>query len=98
MPIMKITEKDVQYIASLSRIHLKPEEVASLQKDLEGILEYVAKLDKLDVKNISPTSHVLPVKNVFREDVVKPSLKPTETMQFAVEHHEGSYKVPKVIE
>jgi aspartyl-tRNA(Asn)/glutamyl-tRNA(Gln) amidotransferase subunit C len=95
---MKITEKDVQYIASLSRIHLKPEEIASLQKDLEGILEYVAKLEKLDVQNIQPTSHVLPVKNVYREDAIKPSLKQAEAMKFAIEHHEGSYKVPKVIE
>ena len=94
----KITEKDVEYIASLSRIYLQREEVAALQKDLEGILDYVAKLEKLDISKVQPTSHVLPLQNVYREDTVKPSLKQDEALKISVDKHNGSFKVPRVIE
>ena len=93
-----ITEDDVRYIASLSRIHLKAEEIQRLTKDLEAILHYVHKLEKLDVRTAEPTSHVLPLKNVYRSDEVKPSLKQAEVMGLAVAQHNGFFKVPKVIQ
>ena len=93
-----ISEKDVKYIASLSRIHLDPEEVKRLTKNLEDILHYIEKLKKLDVRDIQPTSHVLPIKNVYREDAVKPSLTQDAALSIAVEKHHGAFKVPKVIE
>lgn len=93
-----ITAKDVQYIANLSRIHLRDEEIAELTKNLEHILHYIAKLEKLDVSKVEPTSHVIPMKNVFRQDVVTPSLSQEEALKIAVEKHQGSFKVPKVIE
>ena len=93
-----ITKKDVQYIAHLSRIHLAEDEVASLTKNLEGILTYIEKLKKLDVKDVKPTSHVLPLENVFREDSVRASLPQNAVMDMAVEKNKGSFKVPQVIE
>ena len=93
-----ITEKDVKYIASLSRIHLRDEEIDKLTKNLEDILHYVEKLEKLDISNTEPTTHVLPLKNVYREDKVHTSLKQLEALKIAVEHYNGSFKVPKVIE
>ena len=94
----KISEKDVEYIASLSRIHLQKDEVTSLKKELEQILHYVAKLEKLDISKVAPTSHVLPLKNVYREDKVRPSLQQEEALKISVEQHNGSFKVPRVIE
>ena len=93
-----ISKNDVKNIASLARIHLQEEEITALTKDLEGILHYVDKLSKLDVTKVQPTTHVAPLKNVLRKDVVKPSLKTDSALKIAVEHHEGSFKVPKVIE
>ncbi len=93
-----ISEKDVKYAASLSRIHLSDEEAKPLTKDLEKILHYVEKLQKLDVSKVEPTSHVLPIKNVYREDKVRSSLSQEEALKIAVEKIKGSYKVPKVIE
>jgi len=93
-----ISEKDVQYVAGLARIHLSDEETTALTKNLEKILHYVEKLNALDVTGIQPTSHVLPLKNVTREDVVKPSLDQQTALQIAVEKDKGSFKVPKVIE
>lgn len=93
-----LSENDVKYIAHLARIHLREDEINRLTKDLEGILHYVTKLEKLDVKEVKPTSHVLPLKNVYREDKVRPSLKQSEAMGIAVSSHNGSFKVPRVIE
>ncbi len=93
-----ISEKDVKYIAGLSRIHLRDDEAQSLAKDLEGILGYVKKLETLDVSDVEPTSHVLPLKNVYREDEVKPSLNREELLKNSVKNFNGSFQVPKVIE
>ncbi len=93
-----ISEDDVKYIAGLSRIHLRDEEVGGLQKNLEDILGYVKKLENLDTSDVEPTCHVLPLKNVCRDDVVKPSLSQDEALELSVEKSQGSFKVPKVIE
>lgn len=93
-----ISKDDVQYVAGLARIHLRDDEIDSLTADLEKILQYVDKLSALDTNDVEPTSHVLPLKNVHREDKVRPSFTQEEAMKFSVEQHEGSYKVPKVIE
>ncbi len=94
-----IEKKDVQYISHLSRIHLKDQEAKKLAKNLEDILEYINKLNKLDVKNVEPTSHVLPLKNVFRDDVESGnSLPRNEVTKNAAEKENGFFKVPQVIE
>lgn len=93
-----ITEKDVRYVAALARIHLQDAEVQYLQQDMEKIIGYVNKLKELDVSNVEPTSHALALKNVFREDEVKPSLDHDKALAIAIESRDGSFKVPKVIE
>lgn len=93
-----ISKDNVKYVADLARIHLRDEEIEHLTTDLEKILQYVNKLDALDVGQIQPTSHVLPLKNVHREDKVKPSFTQEEVLKFSVENQNGAFKVPKVIE
>ena len=93
-----ISKKDVLYIASLSRIHLDDNDVDKLAVDLEHILAYIEKLKKLDIRGVQPTSHVIPLKNVFREDAVKPSLPHQEVMGMAVAQMNNAFKVPPVIE
>jgi len=93
-----ITKKDVQYIAHLSRIHLSDSEIEKLTITLEDILGYIAKLNKLDVSKVKPTSHVLPLQNVFRKDLPRPSLQQADVIKIAPGHDKGSFKVPQVIE
>jgi aspartyl-tRNA(Asn)/glutamyl-tRNA(Gln) amidotransferase subunit C len=93
-----IDQKTVHYIAALARLHIENSEAEQFAHNLEDILQYVEQLNKLDVSDIKPTSHVLDVENVFREDKVLPSLRRDEAMSFAIEQHGGHYKVPKVIE
>ncbi|MBF0122058.1 MAG: Asp-tRNA(Asn)/Glu-tRNA(Gln) amidotransferase subunit GatC [Candidatus Omnitrophica bacterium] len=93
-----ITKDNVNYIAALARLHVSEAEADRFAKDLEGILHYVEKLNKVDVSFVKPTSHVLDVENVFREDIVSPSLLNEDALRSAVDKHHGFYKVPKVIE
>ena len=93
-----ITKKDVQYIAHLSRIHLTDEEIERFTTNLEDILGYIEKLNKLDVSNVKPTSHVLPLKNVFRKDEPRPSLDQKDVVKLSKESNKGAFKVPQVVE
>ncbi|MEI8012083.1 MAG: Asp-tRNA(Asn)/Glu-tRNA(Gln) amidotransferase subunit GatC [Candidatus Omnitrophota bacterium] len=93
-----ITPETVNYISSLARLHLEEGESVKLAGDLEAILHYAAKLNTLDVSSVTPTSHVLNVENVVREDVVLPGLSPAEAFSFAIEHQDNAYKVPRIIE
>lgn len=93
-----INEQDVKYVAALSRIHLQPEEVHKLTKDLEAIVGYIDQLKQADVSGVKPTYNVNMMFNVDRPDEIKPSLTQKEALKFSVEQLNGSYKVPKVIE
>lgn len=93
-----INKNDVRYIAGLARIHVPEDELEGFTKNLEDIIGYVDQLNELNVEKIEPTSHVLNLKNVYRMDEVRPSLPQSEALKFAVESHQGSFKVPRVIE
>ena len=94
----KITKKDVEYVAKLARLKLSKEEKEKFTGQLDQILKYVDKLSELDTKKVKPTSHVLPLKNVFREDKIGKSLKVEKVLENAPEKAKGFFKVPKVIE
>lgn len=95
---MKITRKDVENVALLSRLELPEEEIEMYSGQLNAILEYADVLTKLDTDNIQPTAHVLPLKNVLRADVVKESLTRDLALSNAPEEEDGYFKVPKVVE
>ena len=65
---------------------------------MQEILDYVKQLNNLDTSDIEPTAHVLPIKNVKREDEIKPSLTNEEALQSAPEKTDGFFLVPPVIE
>ena len=93
-----LSKEEVRYIASLARIHLPEDEVEYLTRNLASILGYIDQLKKLDLSSVQPTSHVLPIKNVYREDHVRPSLSPQDVFKTAPSHDKGFFKVPQVIE
>ncbi|HWB52776.1 MAG TPA: Asp-tRNA(Asn)/Glu-tRNA(Gln) amidotransferase subunit GatC [Tepidisphaeraceae bacterium] len=93
----KITPEQVRHVAKLARLALTDAEVERLGGELESILEYIAKMDRLDVSNVEPMAHPLPLKNVLREDVVTPSLPLEKVLQNAPETDGPFFKVPKVI-
>ncbi|MBI5026096.1 MAG: Asp-tRNA(Asn)/Glu-tRNA(Gln) amidotransferase subunit GatC [Nitrospirae bacterium] len=89
---------DIEHIAILARLKLTDEEKRLFSRQLGSIIEYMGKLNELDTASIEPTSHVLPVKNVFREDELRPSLHKDKALQNAPDKTDDFYRVPKIIE
>ena len=89
---------DIQKIADLARLNLKPEEKAKLEKDLEAILSYVDDLRKLDTSAVEPTSHVLDMENVFREDQPHESGVRDKALKYAPQTESTLFKVPKTVD
>ena len=89
---------DIEYVAKLARIDLDKKQQKKLAKQLSDILAYIEKLKELKIDKIEPMSHVLPLKNVFRQDKVKPSLPLDKVLRNAPAKEKGSFSVPKVIE
>ena len=97
MSQQKITPADVRQVAHLARLEISPERLARLTSQLESIIEYVAKIGEADVANIEPMAHALPLHNVFREDVVEPSLPLEMVLRNAPDVDGRFFKVPKII-
>ncbi|NOX97882.1 MAG: Asp-tRNA(Asn)/Glu-tRNA(Gln) amidotransferase subunit GatC [Nitrospirae bacterium] len=95
---MKISKDDVKQVARLARLRLTEEEKEKFGKQLNQILAYVEKLNELNIENVEPTSHVVPLTNVLRKDEVKPSLSEEEALANAPERKGKYFKVPKIIE
>ena len=95
---MAVTLDEVRNVARLARLSFSPEEEGRMVVELNRILDYVEKLNELDTEGVPPTSHVLPISNVFREDVLVPSLPRDELLANAPSKWRGYFRVPKVIE
>jgi aspartyl-tRNA(Asn)/glutamyl-tRNA(Gln) amidotransferase subunit C len=95
---MGLSKETVHYVADLSRIELEPVELEKLSRQLEAILDFIDKLREIDISSIPPTSHILPLSNVFREDTPGPCLPIEKTLANAPAKEEGFFSVPKVIE
>lgn len=95
---MSITVKDVEHVAQLARLGLSEHEKEQFAGQLNAILQYAEKLNELDTVGIEPTSHVLPLFNVMRDDEVRASLPIDEVLANAPEEEDGQFKVPAVLE
>jgi aspartyl-tRNA(Asn)/glutamyl-tRNA(Gln) amidotransferase subunit C len=105
---MKVTEKDVAYVADLANLELTDQERQRMLKDLNSILDYIDRLNELDTSNVPPMAQVSAgvgqsdVKpndaTTWREDVLAPSLPHADAMKNAPETDGDFFKVPKVIE
>jgi aspartyl-tRNA(Asn)/glutamyl-tRNA(Gln) amidotransferase subunit C len=95
---MKITIDRVRRVAELARLDLAPVEEGILTGQLNAILEYMDQLGEVDTTGIEPTSHVLPLTNVMRDDVVGDCLSNAETLANAPAADQGHFAVPKILE
>ena len=95
---MKITGKDVEHVALLSRLEMRDGDVEKFTGQLNAILDYIDVLSKVDTTGVEPTAHVLPLKNVMRADEVRPSLPREQALANAPEAEDGYFKVPKILE
>lgn len=95
---MKIDEAQVRRVALLGRLELSDREVSQFSSQLSAIFEYIEKLNELDTDHVEPLAHCLPVHNVFREDVPKPSLSNDAALENAPEREDEYFKVPKILD
>jgi len=93
-----ITVQDAMRVARLARIGLSEEEAATLAGHLNDILHYVEKMNELDTADVEPTSHVLPMSNVLREDEAAPSLPLSQVLKNAPDAADGQFRVPPVLD
>jgi aspartyl-tRNA(Asn)/glutamyl-tRNA(Gln) amidotransferase subunit C len=95
---MRITPKEVEHVATLARLKLDHDEIATFTGQMDAILSYVDKLSGLNTDGIIPTSHAVPMENAFRGDEILPSLGTEQALDNAPERVAGFFKVPRVIE
>ena len=95
---MSEKEFDIDHIAALARLKLEDAEKERLEEQIGQILEYVEQLNTLDTSDVEPTSHVLPLQNVFRDDVeTRPFGETAHLLKGAPKHDKGHYEVPQII-
>jgi aspartyl-tRNA(Asn)/glutamyl-tRNA(Gln) amidotransferase subunit C len=95
---MAIDRETVDHVARLARLALTEEDRERFAGQLAHILEYCARLNALPLADVPPTSHVLPITNVLREDVVTPPLDRDEVLAQAPDAEAGFFRVPRVLE
>ena len=95
---MKITKEEVEHVAHLARLEIKEEDKEKFTEQLSDILTYVEKLNELDTKEVEPTSHVLPIENVFKEDIAGESISTDKALENSPEKEENHFKVPKIVD
>ena len=88
---------DIEKIARLARLKLTAEEQTRLSQQFTGILEHIDQLNQLDTENVEPTSHVLPLQNVFCEDEVKQNFEDGKYLSLAPRQDKDHYEVPQII-
>lgn len=93
----KISRQDVANLAKLARIEMTDSELDHLADELSVILDAVARVQEVAGEDVPPTSHPLPMTNIFREDENRPSLTPAEALSGAPEQEEQRFKVPQIL-
>ena len=93
-----ISSETMDYVGILAKLELSLEEKEAARKDMERMLDYIDKLNELDTEGTEPMSHIFPVKNVFREDIVTNGDDREAILSNAPKKKNGSFLVPKTIE
>jgi len=93
-----VSHQDVKYVAKLARLKVGPEELDRFAGQLSGILEHIDKISELDLSGVEPTSHVIGLANVFREDEPRPSVGREEALANGPEVERGAFRVPPILE
>lgn len=92
-----ISDETIEYVGILAKLELNDDEKERAKKDMGEMLDYIDKLNELDTEGVEPMSHVFPVNNVFREDVVTHEDGSEDTLANAPVKKDGGFKVPKTI-
>lgn len=93
----RIDDETIEYVSILAKLELSAEEREQAKKDMGRMLDYIDKLSELDTEGVEPMSHVFPVQNIFREDVVTNSDTREQLLGNAPEQKDGMFVVPRIV-
>ena len=93
-----ISDETIEYVGILAKLELSDDEKEQAKKDMGSMLDYIDKLGELDTGDVEPMSHVFPVKNVFREDVVTNGDTREDLLRNAPGEKDGMFMVPRTFE
>ncbi len=96
--MVKIDDKTMESVEILAQLRLSDNEREKAREDMQKMLDYVEKLNELDTKGVEPMSHIFPVNNVFREDIVTNGDSREAMLANAPRQKEYQYLVPKTVE
>lgn len=94
----EISNETIDYVAILAKLELTEEEKEKAKQDMSRMITYFDKLNELDTSGVEPMSHIFPIDNVFREDVVTNGNDREAILSNAPEQKNGAFKVPKTVE
>ncbi len=94
----RIDDETIEYVALLAKLSLSPEEKERAKADMEEMLDYIDMLGGLDTDGVEPMTHVFPVQNIFREDIVENGDQREAMLSGAPEEEDGQYVVPKTVD
>ena len=93
-----ISDQEMEHLKLLARLEISQEETQALKADLNKTLKYFEQISELDTEGVQGLAWPLEMHNVFREDVLQPSLPHEEAMEVAIDNQEGYYKVPRTVD
>ncbi|HEK9101651.1 Asp-tRNA(Asn)/Glu-tRNA(Gln) amidotransferase subunit GatC [Bacillus pfraonensis] len=94
----RISVENVKHVAHLARLAITDQEAEKFQKQLDAIVTFAEQLNELDTTGVKPTTHVLEMKNIMREDVPEKGLPVEEVLKNAPDHKDNQIRVPAVLE
>jgi len=92
-----ITDETIEYVGILAKLELSDAEKEQAKKDMGSMLDYIDKLNELDTTGVEPMTHVFPVENVFRDDVVTNEDDSRNILLNAPKMKDGAFVVPKTV-
>lgn len=95
---MSLTSDDVRHVANLARVALDDDQLEQLREQLARILDYAEQVREVATEDVPPTSHPYPLRNVWRDDIPRPSLEPPLARATGPAIEDGRFRVPRIIE
>ncbi|MFB1050574.1 Asp-tRNA(Asn)/Glu-tRNA(Gln) amidotransferase subunit GatC [Paraliobacillus sp. JSM ZJ581] len=94
----EISKEQVKHVAHLARLAITDEEVETMTKQLDDMINYAALLNELDTDHVEPTTHVLDLKNVMRKDEPRKWIEKEDALKNAPDVKDGQFRVPSILE
>lgn len=94
----RISPDDVRHVARLARLELTDDEVSLFAGQLAAVLDHAADIEALDIGDVPPTAHPVPLRNVLRPDKVRPGVDRDEVLEQAPASEDGRFKVPRILD